>query len=364
MLYRFEDYVLDGDRRELWQSAALLSIEPQVFDVLLFLVSNRNRLVSKEDLLNSVWGGRIVSESTLASRINGVRRVLGDSGKEQRLIRTTIGKGVRFVGPVYEDVGVVSQGGKPVDGHELKPSIAVLPFQNISGDPEQEYFVDGTVEEIIAALSRIRWFVVIARNSSFTYKGKAIDVKRVGRELGVRYVLEGSVRKSVNRVRISCQLVDATTGANIWTDRFDRNLEDIFELQDQIASRVAGAIEPQLRQSEIEKAARKPTESVDAYDLYLRALAQYHRWSAESLRDKWIDCSARRLHSILLMPQRRACWRNPFRSKKQMAGKCCRISRSMKLRLWRDRPPIMLRMTRRFCRRRGGPSPISLATTP
>jgi TolB-like protein len=242
MLCRFEDYVLDSDRRELWQGAVLLAIEPQVFDLLLFLVGNRNRVVSKEDLLNSIWGGRIVSESTLASRINSDRRVLGDSGKQQRLIRTTIGRGVRFVGTVHEDVSLVSQDAKPVDGHELKPSIAVLPFQNISGDPEQEYFVDGTVEEIIAALSRIRWFVVIARNSSFTYKGQAIDVKRVGRELGVRYVLEGSVRKSVNRVRISCQLVDATTGANIWTDRFDRSLEDIFELQDQIASSVAGAI--------------------------------------------------------------------------------------------------------------------------
>ena len=153
-----------------------------------------------------------------------------------------------------------------------KPSIAVLPFQNMSGDPEQEYFVDGMVEEIITALSRIRWLFVIARNSSFTYKGQAIDVKRVGRELGVRYVLEGSVRKAGNRVRITGQLIDATTGTHLWADRFDGPLGDVFDLQDKVATSVAGVIEPALRQAEIARAQRKRPESLDAYDLYLRAL--------------------------------------------------------------------------------------------
>jgi TolB-like protein len=145
-----------------------------------------------------------------------------------------------------------------------KPSIAVLPFMNMSGDPEQEYFADGMVEEIITALSRIRWLFVIARNSSFTYKGKPVDVKQVERELGVRYVLEGSVRKGGNRVRITTQLIDTSTGAHIWADRFDGSLEDIFELQDKVATGVIGAIEPKLRQSEIQRAVRKPTESLDA----------------------------------------------------------------------------------------------------
>jgi adenylate cyclase len=163
-----------------------------------------------------------------------------------------------------------------------KPSIAVLPFANISGDPEQEYFVDGVVEEIITAISRLPWLFVIARNSSFAYKGKSPDLRQVGRELGVRYVLEGSMRKAGNRVRITGQLIDTTTGAHIWADRFDGALDDIFELQDEIASRVAGAIEPKLRQSEIERARRKPTESLDAYDLYLRALAQFHKLTEES----------------------------------------------------------------------------------
>jgi adenylate cyclase len=153
-----------------------------------------------------------------------------------------------------------------------KPSIAVLPFANMSGDPEQEYFADGMVEEIITALSRIRWLFVIARNSSFTYKGQAIDVKQVGRELGVRYVLEGSVRRGGNPVRITAQLIDATSGAHLWADRFDGSLEDVFDLQDQVAISVAGVIEPTLRQAEIERARRKRPDSLDAYDLYLRAL--------------------------------------------------------------------------------------------
>jgi TolB-like protein/class 3 adenylate cyclase len=155
-----------------------------------------------------------------------------------------------------------------------KPSIAVLPFANMSGDPEQEYFADGMVEEIITALSRIRWLFVIARNSSFTYKRQAVDVKQAGRELGVRYVLEGSVRKAAGRVRITAQLIDATSGAHLWADRFDGSLDDVFDLQDRVASSVAGVIEPALRKAEIQRASRKPTASLDAYDLYLRALAR------------------------------------------------------------------------------------------
>ena len=166
-----------------------------------------------------------------------------------------------------------------------KPSIAVLPFQNMSGDPEQEYFVDGMVEEITTAIARLPWLFVIARNSSFTYKGRAVDVKQVARELGVRYVLEGSVRKAGNRVRITGQLIDTATGAHIWADRFDGALDDVFELQDQVASSVAGAIEPKLRQSEIERASRKPTASLGAYDLYLRALAQFRRYTEEGLAE-------------------------------------------------------------------------------
>jgi adenylate cyclase len=166
-----------------------------------------------------------------------------------------------------------------------KPSLAVLPFQNMSGDPEQEYFADGIVEEITTAIARLPWLFVIARNSAFTYKGKSVDVKQVARELGVRYVLEGSVRKGGSRVRITGQLIDTATGAHIWADRFDGALDDIFDLQDRVASSVVGAIEPKLRQSEIERATRKPTDSLDAYDLYLRAIAQFHKYNEEGMRE-------------------------------------------------------------------------------
>jgi TolB-like protein/Tfp pilus assembly protein PilF len=163
-----------------------------------------------------------------------------------------------------------------------KPSIAVLPFENLSGDREQEYFADGMVEEVITALSRMGWLFVIARNSSFAYKSRAVDIKQVGRELGVRYILEGSVRKSGSRVRISGQLIDTATGAHLWADRFDGNLEDIFELQDQVAASVVGAISPKLEQAEIDRARRKPTESLDAYDYYLRGLGPFDRWTMQA----------------------------------------------------------------------------------
>ena len=163
-----------------------------------------------------------------------------------------------------------------------KPSIAVLPFENMSGDREQDYFADGIVEDIITALSRFRSLFVIARNSSFTYKGRPVDVKQVGRELGVRYVLEGSVRKAANHVRITGQLVDAVTGAHLWADRFDGALDDIFDLQDQVTTSVVGAIAPKLEQAEIERAKRKPTESLDAYDYYLRGMASFHKLTREA----------------------------------------------------------------------------------
>ena len=166
--------------------------------------------------------------------------------------------------------------------HPHKPSIAILPFNNMSGDPEQEYFADGMVEEITTALSRTRWLFVIARNSSFTYKGRTVDVKQVGREMGVRYVLEGGVRKSADRVRITAQLIDASTGAHLWADRFDGSLEDIFELQDQVTASVVGAIAPRLEQAEVERAKHKPTESLDAYDYFLRGIASLHSWTKES----------------------------------------------------------------------------------
>jgi TolB-like protein len=293
--FLFEDCVLDTDRREFTRGSEAVAIGPQVFDLLLYLVENRARVVSKDDVLDAVWSGRTVSESTLTSHINAVRKAIGDSGGEQRLVRTIARKGFRFVGEVREikaqddvdssepETAKPAAASVPTPALPDKPSIAVLAFQNLSGDPEQEYFADGVVEDIITALSHYRWLFVIARNSSFTYKGRAVDVKQIGRELGVRYVLEGSVRKAANRVRITGQLVDATTGAHLWAERFEGTLDDIFELQDQITADVVGNIAPQLERAEIERAKRKPTENLNAYDYYLRGMANFNQGTREAI---------------------------------------------------------------------------------
>jgi TolB-like protein len=247
------------------------------------LIKNRHRVVSKDDLNAAIWDGRIVSESALSTRMNAVRCAIGDTGEDQRFIRTLPRKGVRFIGVVHEgpelEAQVSADASKEQPALPLpdRPSIAVLPFVNMSGDPQQDYFADGMVDEITTALSRLRWLFVIARNSSFTYKGRAVDVKEVGRELGVHYVLEGSVRKSANRVRIIGQLIDTSTRAQIWADRFDGAIEDIFDLQDQVTASVVGAIAPKIERAEIERARRKPTASLDAYNYYLQGMAKVYQ---------------------------------------------------------------------------------------
>ena len=276
--YLFEEYAFDTDWRELHRGADVVSIAPQVFDLLEYLIRNRERVVTKDDLINAVWNGRIVSDAALTTRLNAARSAIGDSGEEQRLIKTLPRKGFRFVGQVREarEVAGPNPGDAPESAPAVpdKPSIAVLPFENMSGDPEQEYFADGMVEEIITALSRFKWLFVIARNSSFTFKGKAVDIKEVGRRLGVRYVLEGSVRKASGKVRITGQLIDAATGAHIWADRFERDMTDIFALQDDVTLAVVSAIQPKLFQTEIALATRRRPEDLTAYDFFLRALQQ------------------------------------------------------------------------------------------
>jgi TolB-like protein len=279
LLFLFENYALDTDRRELRHGAVTVPVEPQVFDLLAYLIKNRDRVVSKDDLVAAIWGGRIVSESALTTRINAARCAIGDSGTEQRLIKTLARKGVRFVGGVREET-------KP-ETPELslpdKPSIAVLPFSNMSGDPKEDYFADGMAEEIITALSRCAWLFVIARNSSFTYRGKAVDVRQVGRELGVRYVLEGSVRRAGKRLRFTGQLINTSSGVHIWGDRFEGATSDIFDLQDQFAASVVAAIEPKMQLAEIERLKHKPTTSLDAYDLVLRAQQLADEFTSESM---------------------------------------------------------------------------------
>jgi TolB-like protein len=234
--FLFGDYILDTNRRELCRRSQPIAVEPQVFDLLVYLIEHRDRVVSKDDLIDAVWAGRIVSDSTLTSRINAARKAIGDSGEKQELIRTIARKGLRFVGEArltdieLADPGALSpdQIREPLTAASDRPAIAVLPFTNMSGDPEQEYFSDGISEDIITALSKLRWFFVIARNSSFIYKGKAVHLKQVAEELGVDYVIEGSVRKAGDRVRITAQLNDVATGSHIWAEHYDRGLADVF----------------------------------------------------------------------------------------------------------------------------------------
>jgi TolB-like protein len=292
---RFEDCAVDADRRELRRNAGLVHVGPQVFDLLAYLVCNRHRVVTKDDLVEAVWAGRVVSESTLTSHINAVRKAIGDSGKEQRLIRTIPRKGFRFVGEVKDAQTDLVLGAVTPPLTEAsaagalalpdRPSIAVLPFTNMSDDPTRDYFSDGMTEDIITELSRIRWLFVIARNSTFTYKGRAVDVKQVGRELGVRYALEGSVRRAGDRLRITAQLIDTTTGAHLWADRFDGGLEDIFDLQDRVTASVVSAIGPKLEQVAGEQAKRKPTANLNAYDYFLRGMASFYRYTKEANTD-------------------------------------------------------------------------------
>jgi TolB-like protein len=286
--FLFDDYALDTDLRELQRGTSVVPVTPQVFDLLDYLIRNRGRVVSKDDLIIAIWNGRSVSDAALATRLNAARSAIGDSGQEQRLVKTLPRKGFRFVGPVREarrsaeaPVAEEIEPARAVFAFPDKPSIAVLPFQNLSNDPEQEYFADGIVEDIITGLSRSKLLFVISRNSSFTYKGPAVDIKRVSRELGVRYVLEGSVRKAAKSIRVTGQLIDALTGAHIWADKFDSDLEDIFDLQDRLSSSVIGAISPQLERAEMERARRKPTESLLAFDYYLRSKFSIYQWTRE-----------------------------------------------------------------------------------
>lgn len=288
--YLFDNYVFDTDRRELHCDSEAIAIAPKVFDLLDFLIRNRDRVVSKEDLINAVWDGRSVSDAALTTRINAARGAIGDTGQQQRMIKTLPRKGFRFVGsilqrqqvsnaPIGSDVTVESTGS--VLPYPDKPSIAVLPFPNLSDDLRQDYFADGMVEDIITGLSRSKLLFVISRNSSFTYGGTAVDIKQVSRDLGVRYVLQGSVRRTGKRVRVTGQLIDAATGGHIWAERFDSDLEDLFDLQDRMTSSLIGALAPQLERTEIERARRKPTENLQAYDYYMRSKFSIYQWTRE-----------------------------------------------------------------------------------
>lgn len=288
MLFLFNNCTLDTDRRELRAHSELVPVEPQVFDLLVYLIENRERVVSKDDLIASIWNGRIVSESTLTSRINAVRKAIGDTGESQCCIRTFARKGFRFVAPVEIKRTEVEASG-PADETKLalpqKPSIAVLPFSNMSGDVADDSFANGVTEEIITALSRVRWFFVIARGSTFAYRSRDIDPGNVARELGVRYILMGSVRRAGDRIRVTAKLIDGANGSNVWARSYDRALSDIFSVQDDITQTIVGGIEPEMGRAERERARVKHRDSIDAWSIYQRGMVLLYRYTQSDLAE-------------------------------------------------------------------------------
>ena len=293
MLYFFDGYALDTDRRELRRGEKLLPVEPKVFDLLAYLIDSRERVVSKDDLIAQVWMGRVISESALSSCINAARVTIGDSGEKQHLIKTLPRKGIRFVGTVREEnspagraaPGVAPASLSPALALPDRPSVAVLPFTNLSDDSQQQYFADGLAEDIITSLGRLRWLFVSARDSSFIYKGRQVSVRQIGSELGVRYVLGGSVRRSGQQFRIGAELSEASTGLQVWAERYDVHLADFFRLQDQITESVIAAIEPRLYAAEHQRFRSRSPDSLDAWGFVMQAMPYVWDWgSAQDIK--------------------------------------------------------------------------------
>jgi adenylate cyclase len=284
VFYRFQDCHLDLTRGCLFAAEQEVQLRPKSYEVLRYLVENAGRLISKEELIAAVWLQAVVTDESIARCISEVRAAIGD--RDQTTIKTVPRRGYLFTADVMHQTSheSVEHPEEPASAMPDSPSIAVLAFDNLSSDPEQEYFADGMVEEIITAMSRVRWLFVIARQSSFAYKGRAVDIRRIGQELGVRYVVEGSVRKGGEKVRITVQLIEAATGAHIWARRYERELRDIFALQDEITESAVSAIEPNVRAVETKRAMAKPTENLEAYDVYLRALPELHALTVEGAK--------------------------------------------------------------------------------
>jgi TolB-like protein len=283
MGFQFNQITLDTNQFRLSRAGEQIPVEPQVFDLLVYLIENRERVVTRDELLEKLWQGKVVTDSALGTSLKDARKAVGDSGAKQQVIKTFHGRGYQFIAEVTESASkqsslteeqAASQEALPLPD---EPSIAVLPFTNMSGDPEQGYFSDGITEDIITALSRIPRLFVVARNSTSVYKGQAVDIKQVGREQGVRFVLEGSVRKSGNQIRITAQLIDAITGNHRWAERYDRELSDIFAVQDEIAKNVTVAVQVELTAGEQARLWAGGTDNLDAWECVVQGNELMHR---------------------------------------------------------------------------------------
>jgi TolB-like protein len=295
MRYQFDEFVLDTTLFELRHNNEPLKIEPQVVELLAFLVKNADRLVSKEEIYEAIWSGRYVSEAALSSRIKSARKAIGDDGQAQRFIRTVHKKGFRFVSQVQ----VIDQ--QPIDNtpssnssqrrstdntaptqaDEWRPTIMVSPFSSLSSDAEQEYFSDGITTDIITMLSKHRWLNVVARNTSFGYKGKSINLQTLGKEVGADYLVEGSVQRSGNRIRINTHLIDIKTGIQKWAEKYDRNLDDIFALQDDITEKIVGRLEPEIGLAERHKVIVSRPANMQAWDCYHLGIYHFYKFTGQ-----------------------------------------------------------------------------------
>jgi TolB-like protein len=297
MIYRFGAFDLDLDRFELRKGGATVPVEPQVFALLSLLVTHRDRMVPKQEIHDRIWSGRIVSDAALSSRIRSVRRAVDDDGTAQRVIRTVRSAGFRFLAPVTEVTAesappasgppepVANEAGAPGGLLASRPAVAVLPFQNLSGDPEQEYFSDAISADIISALSKHRWIQVVARSTTFGYKGRSVGSRRLRDELGVTYVVEGSVRRAGDRIRVTVQLVDATADAQIWAERYDRRMEDVFAVQDEITESIAARLEPEIGSAERQRVAAAGSRDLQAWESYHLGVAQFFKFTPEGNRE-------------------------------------------------------------------------------
>ncbi len=285
---RFGEYEVDIPLYELRESGQPVAVEPQVFDLIVYLAQNPARTVTKEEIFAKIWGGRIVSDSALSGQIKAARRVLGDDGSTQHVIRTVHARGFRFVAPIEtagaspRAIGQDQIRAGVLEAAALKPSVAILPFQNLNRNPEEDYFADGISEDITTALSKNRWLTVIARNPAFSFRDSSDNLRTIGKKLGAGYLVTGSVRKAGTRVRVTAQVVDSDSEQSVWSERFDRDMTDIFDLQDEITEMIAARIESELGLSEQRKAERMPRKNRGAWDLYQLGVAEFYKFTPEA----------------------------------------------------------------------------------
>ena len=280
MRYSFSDCILDVDAHIFTRSGEVVAIEPQVFDLLCLLAEQSGTLVTRDQMVEKIWNGRIVSEATIDGRVAAARRAVGDDGRKQEVIQTVPRRGIRLVVSAEREQETAKTKNDPranVDFGRERPSIAILPFINMSSDPEQEYFANGIVEDLITALSRFPWLFVTSRNSSFSYAGKKETSPQIAKDLGVRYIVEGSVRSSAGRLRVSAKLLDVVEDHYIWAENFDRPTGDVFELQDSICELIVGSLVPALSADEQKRLIHSSRPDFSAWEFYQKGLAYYYQ---------------------------------------------------------------------------------------